>query len=473
MKKKYSIKEILNKNIYFLNKEIFVEGWIKSFHHSIFIILNDGSTVKNLQVVLPKNFDKNIVKKITVGSSVKITGIVKKSIGSKQFVELKLSNIFFYTSVPSDILQKSILQPKKHSLEKIRENAHLRFQTKIFSCVMRIRNYISFSVHKFFQKKNFFYLHTPIITTSDCEGSGKMFRITTLNIIKENDYKTLSNDFFKKKTYLSVSGQLEAESAIIGLGKVYTFGPVFRAENSNTTRHLSEFWMIEPEIAFSSLKESIDLAEKLLKFIINYVLKYCIEDLLFLDENTKKCNKGKKKFIVERLKHIYKTPFHKISYTESINILKKEIEKKNIKFSYPIFWGVDLQSEHEQYITNIYFNNTPVIIFDYPSSIKAFYMRVNDYNEKTVSSMDILFPEIGEIVGGSQREERYEFLLKKIKKLNIDENTLWWYLDTRRFGSVPHSGFGLGFDRLVQFITGMNNIRDVIPFPRTPGNAEF
>ncbi|WP_185869529.1 asparagine--tRNA ligase [Blattabacterium cuenoti] len=468
MIKKYSIKELLDQGCSFLNKEVLVEGWIRSFRYSIFIILNDGSTIKNLQIVLSKKLEKKIIKKITIGTSIKVIGIIKKSIGVKQYIELKSSNIIIYGSINSDILQKSILQPKKHSLEKLREQAHLRFKTSIFSSIMRIRHYIAFSIHKYFHEHGFFYLHTPIITTSNCEGTGKMFQITTMDL--KNDYPIdYKKDFFKCKTYLSVSGQLEAETASIGLGKVYTFGPVFRAENSNTSRHLSEFWMIEPEIAFYHLDENMNLAENFLKFIIKYILDNCMEDLLFLNENIKKC---KKNTLLEKLELILKFPFQKISYTKAVEILNKEEKKNKIKFHHSVLWGEDLQSEHELYLVNNYFNRVPVIVFDYPSCIKAFYMRVNK-DKKTVRAMDILFPEIGEIIGGSQREERYDMLLKRIKDSNIDKNKLWWYLDTRIFGSVPHSGFGLGFDRLVQFITGMNNIRDVIPFPRTPSNAEF
>ncbi|WP_185849146.1 asparagine--tRNA ligase [Blattabacterium cuenoti] len=466
MVRKYSVKELLNKGKFFINQKVLVEGWIRSFRSSIFIILNDGSTIKNLQIILSKKLDKIIIKKITIGSSIRVIGIVKKSIGKKQYIELQSLDITIYESVNPEILQKSILQPKKHSFKKLREQAHLRFRTNIFSCIMRIRHHVAFCIHKYFHEHGFFYLHTPIITTSNCEGTGKMFQITTMDFKnKPIDYE---KDFFKCKTYLSVSGQLEAETASLGLGKVYTFGPVFRAENSNTSRHLSEFWMIEPEIAFYHLEENINLAEDFLKFIIKYIIENSIEDLVFLNQYLEKWNEKKKNYLLEKLELILKFPFKKISYTEAVKILDQE---KNVKFLHPITWGMDLQSEHEQYLVDKYFK-IPVIVFDYPCSIKAFYMRIND-DGKTVRAMDVLFPEIGEIIGGSQREERYDILLKRMKDTNTDENKLWWYLDTRRFGSVPHSGFGLGFDRLVQFITGMNNIRDVIPFPRTPNNAEF
>ncbi|WP_185855442.1 asparagine--tRNA ligase [Blattabacterium cuenoti] len=466
--KKYSVKELLDKGIIFLNKKILVEGWIRSFRNSIFISLNDGSTVKNLQIVLPKNLEKKVLNKITIGTSIKSIGLIKRSIGNKQNIELQSINFTIYKSVDSKLLQKSILQPKKHSLEKVRTQSHLRFQTNLFSCIMRIRHCISFSIHKYFHEHNFFYIHTPIITTSNCEGIGKMFQVTTLDFSKNTiDYE---KDFFKCKTYLSVSGQLEAESASIGLGKVYTFGPVFRAENSNTSRHLSEFWMVEPEVAFYNLEKIINLAENLLKFVIQYILYNCTEDLSFLNDNIKKWNKDKF-YLIDKLEHILQSKFQKISYTDVIKILNKK-KKKEKNNTHPITWGMDIQSEHEQYLVNEYFKKIPVIIFDYPIGIKAFYMRIND-DGKTVRAIDILFPNIGEIVGGSQREERYEILFKRVKDMNIDTNKLWWYLETRKFGSVPHSGFGLGFDRLVQFITGMNNIRDVIPFSRTPNNAEF
>ncbi|WP_185862060.1 asparagine--tRNA ligase [Blattabacterium cuenoti] len=469
MIKKYSIKELLDRGKFFINKKVLVEGWIRSFRYSIFITLNDGSTIKNLQIILSKKLEK----KITIGTSIKVIGIIKKSIGKKQYIELQSLNITIYGYSDPYFLQKSILQPKKHSLEKLRSQSHLRFRTSIFSCVMRIRHHIAFCIHQYFHENGFFYLHTPIITTSNCEGSGEMFQITTMDLKKNSiDY---TKDFFKRKTYLSVSGQLEAETAALGLGKVYTFGPVFRAENSNTSRHLSEFWMIEPEIAFYHLEENINLAEDFLKYIIKYILDKSMEDLSFLNENFKKYKCSKKETnslsLFERLELILKFPFKRISYTEVIKILDKEEKKQNIKFFHSIIWGMNLQSEHEQYLVNKYFK-IPVIVFDYPSCIKAFYMRINN-DGKTVKAMDILLPEIGEVIGGSQREERYEILLQRIKDTNTDKNKLWWYLDTRRFGSVPHSGFGLGFDRLVQFVTGMNNIRDVIPYPRTPNNAEF
>ncbi|WP_185850912.1 asparagine--tRNA ligase [Blattabacterium cuenoti] len=465
--RKYSIKELLEKGIFFLKKNVIVEGWIRSFRNSIFISLNDGSTIKNIQIVLLKKLEKETIQKITIGTSVKILGVVKKSLGKQQSIELELLDINIYGEVDLKEFQKTILQPKKHSLEKLRSQAHLRLRTNLFSSIMRIRHHISFSIHKYFHKNGFFYVHTPIITTLNAEGAGKMFQVTTKNKKKNLNEK----DFFKCKTYLSVSGQLEAEMASLALGKVYTFGPVFRAENSNTSRHLSEFWMIEPEMAFYHLEENMNLAENFLKFIIQYTIENCIEDLLFLNDHIKKWNQKEETTLLKKLENILKYPFIRISYTEVINILEKSINKKKVNFIHPVNWGLDLQSEHELFLIKKYFK-FPIIIFDYPSSIKAFYMRIND-DGKTVRAMDILFPEIGEIIGGSQREERYDLLLKRIKNINIDHNELWWYLDSRRFGSVPHSGFGLGMDRLVQFITGMKNIRDVIPFPRTPNHAEF
>ncbi|WP_185866505.1 asparagine--tRNA ligase [Blattabacterium cuenoti] len=475
MIEKYSIKELLEKGKKFLNKKVLVEGWIRSFRNSIFITLNDGSTIKSLQIILSKNLEREFLKKITIGSSIKVIGIIIESLGKKQPIELKSLDTRIYGKVDSKSFQKTILQPKQHSLETLRKQAHLRFRTNIFSSITRIRHHVAFSIHKYFHEHGFFYIHTPIITTSNAEGAGQMFQVTTMDLkniphIRENvDY---TKDFFQCKTYLSVSGQLEAETASLALGKVYTFGPAFRAENSNTSRHLSEFWMIEPEMAFYHLEENMNRAEDFLKFVIRYTMENCIEDLSFLKDHIKKWNKKQESTtLLERLELILKSPFQRISYTEAINILKKSLHKKMVKFFHPVIWGMDLQSEHEQYLVKKCFQ-CPVIIFDYPSCIKAFYMRINN-DGKTVRAMDILFPEIGEIIGGSQREERYEILLKRIKDKNIDDRKLWWYLDTRRFGSVPHSGFGLGFDRLVQFITGMKNIRDVIPFPRTPHNAEF
>ncbi|WGH28007.1 MAG: asparagine--tRNA ligase [Candidatus Bostrichicola ureolyticus] len=445
-----NIKNILSKKD--ISKNIIIKGWVRAFRSFRFLEINDGSTLQNIQIFINNNFDKSFLKKININTSIEVHGTIVKSKGKKQDIEIYAKSIHIFYSSDIRELQKTILQPKNHSLKKLREQAHLRFRTNIFSAIMRIRHNLSFAIHKFFNEKGFFYIHTPIITSIDAEGAGKMFRVTTLDINEKCDNK---RDFFGKKTYLTVSGQLEAEAAALALGKVYTFGPTFRAENSNTYRHLSEFWMIEPEIAFYELNETIQLAIKFLKFIILYVTKYCKEDLNFLNDFKKKQN------TINYLESILNKSFEIISYTSAINILQKNFTN--------IVWGIDLQSEHEKFLVEKYFKS-PVVLFDYPEKIKAFYMRLNK-DEKTVSAMDILLPNVGEIIGGSQREERYDILYKRIHKMNI--NNIKWYLDTRRFGSVPHSGFGLGFDRLVQFITCMNNIRDVIPFPRIPGNADF
>ncbi|WGH27528.1 MAG: asparagine--tRNA ligase [Candidatus Bostrichicola ureolyticus] len=449
-----NIKNILSNKDKMISKDIVIKGWVRAFRSFRFIEVNDGSTWKNIQIFIDNNFDKSFLKKININASIEVNGIIVNSKGKKQDIEIYAKSIHIFCSSDIKELQKTILQPKNHSLKKLREQAHLRFRTNIFSAIMRIRHNLAFAIHKFFNDKGFYYIHTPIITSIDAEGAGKMFRVTTL----DNFDKKI--DFFGKTTYLTVSGQLEAEAAALALGKVYTFGPTFRAENSNTYRHLSEFWMIEPEIAFYELNETIQLAIKFLKFIILFVTKYCSEDLIFLNDFNQKI---KKQNTINYLESILNKPFEIISYTKAINILQKKYSN--------IVWGIDLQSEHEKYLVEKYFKS-PVIIFDYPEKIKAFYMRINK-DEKTVSAMDILLPNVGEIIGGSQREERYDILYKRIHKMNIDINNIKWYLDTRRFGSVPHSGFGLGFDRLVQFVTCMSNIRDVIPFPRIPGNAEF
>ncbi|WP_185882349.1 asparagine--tRNA ligase [Blattabacterium cuenoti] len=471
MIKKYSIQTLLDNYKFFLNKKVIVEGWVRSFRNYIFISLNDGSTIRNIQIIVSlKKFKKNFLKEITIGTSIHVIGIITNSIGKEQFIELESYFIKIYGKVDNLLFQQSILQPKKHSLEKLRTQRHLRFRTNVFSCVMRIRHHIAFSIHKYFNDNGFFYIHTPIITTSNAEGAGNMFQVTTLDLkhipwIKDNiiDYQ---KDFFKCQTYLGVSGQLEAEAASLALGKVYTFGPVFRAENSNTSRHLSEFWMIEPEMAFYHLDDNMNLAEKFLKYIIQYIIEHCVDDLYFL---THYIYTNEEESLLKQLESLLTINFEKISYTESIKILNKSIHNNKVNFLHPVIWGMDLQSEHEQYLVNKYFKN-PIIIFDYPYHIKAFYMRINN-DEKTVRAMDILFPKVGEIIGGSQREERYDVLMTRMNKHNINKKLLYWYLDTRRFGSVPHSGFGLGFDRLVQFISGMQNIRDVIPFPKTPNHA--
>jgi len=472
------IKSLLNSSKF---KQVFsVRGWVKTFRANRFIALNDGSSTNNLQCVLDfENVEENILKRITSGTSLHLEGTLEESQGSGQRVELKIENIKIYGDSDPD---KYPIQPKKHSLEFLREKAHLRIRTTTFAAVMRVRSALSFAVHKFFQERGFFYINTPIITGNDAEGAGEMFRVTTLDLkappLNEKGFINYKNDFFGKETNLTVSGQLEAESYALGLGEVYTFGPTFRAENSNTTRHLAEFWMIEPEMAFYDLIDNMNLAEKFITNVLKDTMKNCFEDLKYLDERLAKEDEKKPKIerntigLIDRINFVINNDFKRISYTEAVEILRNSKPNKKKKFKYPINnWGVDLQSEHERYLVEKHFN-CPVILFDYPSNIKAFYMRRND-DGKTVRAMDILFPGIGEIVGGSQREERLEVLEKCIDDLKIDRKELWWYLDLRRFGSVPHSGFGLGFERLVQFTTGMNNIRDVIPFPRTPQNASF
>jgi asparaginyl-tRNA synthetase len=472
------IKNLLNSSKF--KQVISVQGWVKTFRANRFIALNDGSSTNNLQCVLDfENVDENILKRITSGASLYLKGTLEESQGSGQRVELKIEKIQIYGDSDPD---KYPIQPKKHSLEFLREKAHLRIRTTTFAAIMRVRSALSFAVHKFFQERGFFYINTPIITGNDAEGAGEMFRVTTLDLkappINDKGFINYKNDFFGKETNLTVSGQLEAESYALGLGEVYTFGPTFRAENSNTTRHLAEFWMIEPEMAFYDLIDNMNLAEKFITRVLKDIMKNCFEDLKYLDERLAKEDEKKPKIerntigLIERINFVINNDFKRISYTEAYEILRNSKPNKKKKFKYPINnWGVDLQSEHERYLVEKHFN-CPVILFDYPSNIKAFYMRRND-DGKTVRAMDILFPGIGEIVGGSQREERLEVLEKCIDDLKIDRKELWWYLDLRRFGSVPHSGFGLGFERLVQFTTGMNNIRDVIPFPRTPQNASF
>ncbi|YBU88223.1 MAG: asparagine--tRNA ligase [Candidatus Walczuchella monophlebidarum] len=464
--KVFSIKELLYESTSLLTKEVFVNGWVKSFRSRRFIDFNDGSTIKYLQIVIEgSKFDEDFLKKITIGIALRVFGTIVISLGKKQSIEILAKEIKIYSEIYHNDLRGTILQPKHHSLEKLREQAHLRFRTRLFSAILRIRHQLAFSIHHFFHKQNFYYIQTPIITTSDAEGAGQMFRITSFKLENITNHV---DDFFGCSTYLTVSGQLAGETAAMALGKIYTFGPTFRAENSNTSRHLSEFWMVEPEMAFYELEDNMDLAETLLKSLLNDVLNNCVEDLDFLNWYF-----IKKKFdvqnIVEILYLIKQHSFARVSYSEAIEILLSSNKKG--KFKYSPQWGMDLQSEHERFLVEKYFG-VPVIIFDYPADIKAFYMRIND-DSKTVRAMDVLFPRIGEIIGGSQREERYDILLNRLKAFNIDEKVLWWYLDTRRFGSAPHSGFGLGLERLVQFTTGMSNIRDVIPYPRTPKHADF
>ena len=463
-----------------LSKKINIKGWVKTFRANRFISLNDGSTIQNLQCVVDyENTDQAILSKINTGASIEIFGILIASQGKGQSVEIQAEKIIILGESDPDSYP---IQPKKHRLEFLRENAHLRVRTNTFSSIFRIRSSISFAIHKYFKENGFVYVNTPIITGSDAEGAGEMFKVTTLNInkaeVEDNGSIDYSKDFFGKETNLTVSGQLEAENMAMGLGKVYTFGPTFRAENSNTSRHLAEFWMIEPEMAFYDLIDNMNLAEDFIKHVLKYVVEDCKDDLDFLNKRLINEDKNKPKqerhelTLIERLNFVVNNDFVRITYTEAYEILKNSKPNKKKKFKFPISeWGIDLQSEHERFLVEKHFKK-PVIIYDYPSKIKAFYMRMND-DGKTVKAMDILFPGIGEIVGGSQREERLDVLKARIKELNIDEEELWWYLDLRKFGTVEHSGFGLGLERLILFATGMSNIRDVIPFPRTPKNAEF
>ncbi|RKS01370.1 asparagine--tRNA ligase [Flavobacterium sp. 102] len=466
------------------NYEVTVKGWVRTFRNNQFIALNDGSTIHNLQCVVDfENTPEETLKRINTGTAVALTGKLVESQGAGQKYEIQVSTLEILGDCDAE---KFPMQPKKHSLEFLRENAHLRVRTNAFGAIMRVRSVLSFAVHSYFQEKGFFYVNTPVITGADAEGAGEMFQVTSLpldNLPKNEegniDYK---KDFFGKHTNLTVSGQLEGETFAMALGQIYTFGPTFRAENSNTSRHLAEFWMIEPEVAFNDLTDNMDLAEDFIKYVIKYTLDKCSDDLKFLegrllDEEKQKPQAERSEMaLLEKLNFVLNNDFKRVSYTEAIDILRESTPNKKKKFQYLIEeWGADLQSEHERFLVEKHFK-CPVILFDYPAKIKAFYMRLNDNTEpgkETVRAMDILFPGIGEIVGGSQREERYDVLVEKMKAIGIDEEELWWYLDTRRFGSAVHSGFGLGFERLVLFVTGMTNIRDVIPFPRTPQNAEF
>ena len=461
-------------------QEISIQGWVRTFRANRFIALNDGSTLKNIQCVIDfEKFDEALLKQITTGAALKIKGRYVESQGKGQAVEIQVEDVHVYGTADPETYP---IQPKKHSFEFLREKAHLRVRTSTFSAVMRVRAALAFGVHKFFQEEGFHYVNTPIITGSDAEGAGEMFRVSALPAknapLNEEGEVKFEDDFFGKETHLTVSGQLEAETYAMGLGEVYTFGPTFRAENSNTTRHLAEFWMIEPEMAFFDLNDNMDLAEKFIKSVLSYILENCQEDLAFLDqrfvqeESTKPKLQRSEMGLLEKIQFVVDNEFKRVSYTEAIDILKNSKPNKKKKFTYPIEeWGADLQSEHERFLVEKHFK-TPVVLYDYPAKIKAFYMRMNE-DGKTVRAMDILFPGIGEMVGGSQREERLDVLQDRIKAMGIDEEELWWYLDLRKFGTAPHSGFGLGFERLVLFATGMGNIRDVIPFPRTPQNASF
>jgi len=457
------VKQLLQSTEY--NKPVNVKGWVRTKRDNkqiAFVAINDGSTINNIQVVIDlATFDENKFKLITTGSSLSVTGTLVQSMGKGQTVEIQAKEVLVYGTADPETYP---LQKKGHTLEFLREIAHLRFRTNTFGAIFRIRHSMAFAIHKYFNDHGFYYLHTPIVTGSDAEGAGEMFRVSTLDI--HNLPKTVegkidfSQDFFGHETNLTVSGQLEAELGATALSNVYTFGPTFRAENSNTPRHLAEFWMIEPEMAFYDIMDDMDLAEDFLKYLISYALENCKEDLEFL-------NNMYDKELIERLNFVVNNSFERIDYTEAINILTSSDQK----FEYPVKWGSDLQSEHERFLVEKYYKK-PVIVTNYPKEIKAFYMKQNE-DGKTVRAMDVLFPRIGEIIGGSQREEDYEKLVTRIREMGIPEKEMWWYLDTRKFGTVPHSGFGLGFERLMLFVTGMLNIRDVIPFPRTPKNAEF
>lgn len=460
-----------------------VKGWVRTKRGSknvSFIALNDGSTIHNIQIVVDhQHIPEEAIQNVHSGASLSVTGEIIKSQGSGQNVEINARDIEILGVADPD---EYPLQPKKHSLEFLREKAHLRFRTNTFSAITRVRHTLIFAIHKFFNDKGFYNIHTPIITGSDAEGAGEMFRVSTLDPINpplnEDGSVNYKADFFGKETNLTVSGQLEAELAALALSEVYTFGPTFRAENSNTSRHLAEFWMIEPEMAFYDIDDDMDLAEEMLQYVIRYALENCEDDLSFLhkrlldEEKNKKQEERSEMVLLDKLKFVIDNKFERITYSEAIEILKNSKPNKKKKFQFPIEgWGTDLQSEHERFLVEKHFKK-PVIVTDYPKEIKAFYMKVNADN-KTVRALDVLFPQIGEIIGGSQREENYDVLLKRMQEMNVPQQELWWYLETRKFGTVPHSGFGLGFERMVQFVTGMGNIRDVIPFPRTPQNAEF
>lgn len=474
------IKALLNSSK--IGEKVKVSGWVRTKRDNknvAFIALNDGSTIKNIQVVTtPEVADEKVLKDINTGASISVNGELVASQGKGQAVELQAESIEIHGKADPE---EYPLQPKKHSMEFLRSIAHLRPRTNTISAVLRIRHALSYAIHSFFNDKGFYYLHTPIITGSDAEGAGEMFKVTTLDMQKppitdegKIDYK---EDFFGKETNLTVSGQLEAEVGALSLGEVYTFSPAFRAENSNTTRHLAEFWMIEPEMAFYDLQDNMDLAEEFVKYLINYVLETCADDMAFFDkraadiDKTKPQNERREMGLIESMEFVTQNEFERLTYTEAINVLLNSKPHKKRKFKFPVEWGIDLQSEHERYLVEKHFKK-PVILIDYPKEIKAFYMKMNDDN-KTVGAMDVLVPGIGELIGGSQREENLDKLLSRMKEMDVPEEELWWYLELRKFGTVPHSGFGLGFERMVLFLTGMGNIRDVIPFPRTPKSAEF
>ncbi|NBA85336.1 asparagine--tRNA ligase [Emticicia sp. CRIBPO] len=473
------IKELLEQKPE--GQQVTIKGWVRTKRGQAtiaFININDGSTINNIQAVAEEGkIDQEILKKVTTGACVAIKGALVASAGSGQAVEVIADSIEIYGTADETFP----MQPKKHSMEFLREKAHLRFRTNTFGAIFRIRHALAFAVHKYYNDNGFFYLHTPIITASDAEGAGEMFRVSTFEPNKapknEAGEVDFSQDFFGRETSLTVSGQLEGELGAMALSKIYTFGPTFRAENSNTTRHLAEFWMIEPEVAFYELEDNMNLAEDFVKYVINYALENCVDDLNFLEkrlleeEKSKPQNERSELSLLEKLRFVVENSFERLTYTEAIDILLKSKANQKKQFQFPVKWGIDLQSEHERYLVEKHFKK-PVILTNYPKEIKAFYMK-QDEDGKTVRAMDVLFPGIGEIIGGSQREDDYEKLVTRVKEVGIDPENIWWYLDTRKFGSAPHAGFGLGFERLVLFVTGMGNIRDVIPFPRTPKNAEF
>ncbi len=476
--KRTKVKELLNSTAY--GNEVTVMGWVRTFRNNQFIAINDGSTINNIQAVVDfENTDETLLKRLTTGAAISITGELIESLGKGQKVEVKVKHLEILGDSDAE---KFPLQPKKHSLEFLREIAHLRFRTNTFNAVFKVRHTLAFAIHQFFNDRGFVYLHTPIITASDAEGAGEMFRVTNLdfdNPPRSEDGKVdFKQDFFGRSTNLTVSGQLEGELAAMALGEIYTFGPTFRAENSNTTRHLAEFWMIEPEVAFADLQDNMQLAEDLLKYVIKYAIEHCADELEFLknrlleEEKSKPQDERSELDLLAKLNFCLSNDFERLTYTEAIDILKNSTPNKKKKFKYLIEnWGADLQSEHERFLVEKHFKK-PVILTDYPKDIKSFYMRQNE-DGKTVAAMDILFPGIGEIIGGSQREERMSLLEKRMDEMHIPKDELYWYLDTRKFGTAPHAGFGLGFERLVLFVTGMTNIRDVIPFPRAPKTAEF
>lgn len=476
--KRTKIKELLSTRP--AGQTVLVQGWVRTFRNNQFIAINDGSSIHNLQAVAELNsLPEETLKRITTGACLSVSGELIPSPAKGQAVEVKVKSLEILGDCDAE---KFPLQPKRHSFEFLREIAHLRPRTNTIGAVMRVRHAMAYAVHKFFNDRGFLYIHTPIVTGSDAEGAGAMFRVTTLDANKpprdEQGHVNYKEDFFGRETNLTVSGQLEGETYALALSEIYTFGPTFRAENSNTARHLAEFWMIEPEMAFYDLNDNMQLGQDLLQYLVQYALANCKEDLEFLDkraadeEAAKPQEQHSELGLIDRLKFVVENEFQRLTYTEAIEILKNSNPNKKKKFKFIIDqWGVDLQSEHERFLVEKHFKK-PVILYNYPAAIKSFYMRQNE-DGKTVGAMDVLFPGIGEIIGGSQREERYDRLLKRIQELNLPEKDLWWYLELRKFGSAPHSGFGLGFERLIQFVTGMTNIRDVIPFPRFPGNAEF